>query len=91
MDWWAPIIVLSGAGSKWFKPFQNFKRFKNVQIFPNCDRSKFDIHELQKFEIKYGFEDLEKVNIFLHRNFFIFRRDLELKFREVSRFEFNRI
>jgi hypothetical protein len=44
--------------------FQNFKRFENVQIFPNFDRSKFDLPELQKFEIKYSFEDLEKWTTF---------------------------
>jgi hypothetical protein len=88
-DWWAPATFPGGVGSKRFKPFQNFKRFKNVQNFPNFDRSKFDLPELQKFEIKYGFEDLEKMNNLLHRNFFRFRRNLELKFREFSRFEFN--
>jgi hypothetical protein len=44
---------------------------------PYFDRSKFDLSELQKFEIKYEFEDLEMVNNFLHRNFFRFISDLE--------------
>jgi hypothetical protein len=40
-------------------------------------------------ELKYGFEDLEELNHFLRRSFFRFRMDLELKFREVSRLEFD--
>jgi hypothetical protein len=54
-DRWAPATILGGVGSKQFKLFQNFKWFKNVQIFSNFDRSKFDLPELQKFEIKSGF------------------------------------
>jgi hypothetical protein len=46
-------------------------------IFPNFDQSKFDLPELQKIEIKYDFEDHERMNNFLYRNFFRFRRDLE--------------
>jgi hypothetical protein len=76
-DRWAPVIVSSDAGSKRFKPFQKFKRFENIKKIPNFDRSKFDAPELQKFEIKYGFEYLEMMNNFLHPNFFKFRRDLE--------------
>jgi hypothetical protein len=45
---------------------------------------------LRKIE-KYGFEDLEEMNNFLHRNFLRFRMDLELKFREVLRLKFDRI
>jgi hypothetical protein len=44
---------------------------------------------LGKIEIKYSFEDLIEMNKFLHRNFFRFRMDLELKFREFSRLEFD--
>jgi hypothetical protein len=44
-----------------------------------------------KIEIKYGFEYLEEMNNFLHRNFLRFRMDLELKFMEVSSLEFDRI
>jgi hypothetical protein len=44
-----------------------------------------------KFEVKYGFEDLGEINNFLHRIFFRFRMDLELKFREFSRLQFDRI
>jgi hypothetical protein len=51
-------------------------KFK-IQSHSNFDRSKNDLPELQKFEIKYDFKDLEKMNNFIHRNFFIFERDCE--------------
>jgi hypothetical protein len=54
------------------KRFKNSNYSKNVQIFSNFDRSKFDLLELQKFERKYGFEDLKMMNNFLHKNFFRF-------------------
>jgi hypothetical protein len=76
-DRWDPTTVPGGMGSKRFKPFQKFKWFKNIQKFPDFDRPKFDLLELQKFEIKYGLEDIEKMNNFLHKNFFRARRDLE--------------
>jgi hypothetical protein len=44
---------------------------------------------LGKIEIKYGFEDVEVMNNFFHRNFNRFRMDLELKLREFSRLEFD--
>jgi hypothetical protein len=46
---------------------------------------------LKKFEIKYSFEVLKEMNNFLHINFFRFKMYLELKFREISRLEFDRI
>jgi hypothetical protein len=64
-------------GVKRFKPFSKFKRFKNTQTFLNFDPSQFDLLELQKFGIKYGFEYLKKMNNFLQRNFFRFGRYLE--------------
>jgi hypothetical protein len=42
-----------------------------------------------KNEIKYGFENLKEMNNFLHRNFSRFVMDLELKFKEFSRLEFD--
>jgi hypothetical protein len=48
-----------------------------IQIVSNFARQKNDLPELENFEIKYSFEDIEKMNNFLHRNFFIFGRDLE--------------
>jgi hypothetical protein len=88
-DRWAPATVSGGAGSKRFQPFQKFKQFENVQNFPNFDQSKFDLPELQKFEINYGFEDLEKMNNFLHRNFFRFRRILNKNSEKPLCLEFN--
>jgi hypothetical protein len=52
-------------------------KFKQVQIFSNCDQPKKHFPLLRKIEIKYVFEGLKKMNNFLHRNFFRFRRDLE--------------
>jgi hypothetical protein len=70
-------IVTGGTGQKWFTPFQNSNGSKMFNFFPNFDQSKFDLPELQKIKIKYGFEDPEKMNNFLYRNVFGFRRDLE--------------
>ncbi len=39
--------------------------------------------ELEKIEIKYGFEALIEGNNFLQRNLLRFRLDLQLKFREI--------
>jgi hypothetical protein len=47
-------------------------RFKNIQFFPNFDGSKFELSIFQKIIIKYGFEDVEEMNNFLHRSFFRF-------------------
>jgi hypothetical protein len=52
-------------GSKTVNPF----KFE-FQTRSNLDWSKNDVPELQKFEIKYDFEYLKKVNNVLHRNFF---------------------
>jgi hypothetical protein len=52
--------------------FQKFKLFQKHLIFSNFDRFKFDLPELQKFGIKYGFEDLEEMNNILHRSQFGF-------------------
>jgi hypothetical protein len=50
-----------------------------------------DLPEFEKFEVKYGFEDLEEMNNFLHRNFHSFGMDLELKVREFVGLEFDGI
>jgi hypothetical protein len=57
----------------------------------NFNLSKKDLPELEIFEIKYGFEDLEEMNSVLHKSFLRIIMNLELKFREVSRLEFDRI
>jgi hypothetical protein len=59
---------------------------KRVQIISNFADPKNDFPKLKIFEIKYAREDIEKMNNFFHRNFFRFRRDMEYKFREFSRF-----
>jgi hypothetical protein len=41
-----------------------------------------DLPSPKKFEIKYGCEWFEEGNNFLHRNFFRFKMDFELKFEE---------
>jgi hypothetical protein len=43
---------------------------------------------VENFEIKYGFEGFEERNNFFHRDFFIFKVDVECKFREAQGFEF---
>jgi hypothetical protein len=48
-----------------------------IQILSNFDRSNKGLPEPKKIEIKYGFEDLEKMNNFLHINFFRFGSDFE--------------
>jgi hypothetical protein len=55
----------------------NSNRFKTDQNHSNFDHLKNDLLELEKFELKYGFEDLKKVNNFLHRIFFIFGMDFK--------------
>jgi hypothetical protein len=52
-------------------------KFHLIQIGPS---------RTQKIETKYGFEDLEKMNNSLHRNFSRFGMDFSLKFRETSMF-----
>jgi hypothetical protein len=62
----------------------------------NSNVSKFGLSEkhitmLRKIKIKYGFKDLEEVNNFLHIIFLRFGMNIELKFMEFSRLEFDRI
>jgi hypothetical protein len=84
--------MLVGAGQTVFKPFQNsLSRFKQTLNHSNFNRSKKDLPELENFGLKYDSEDLEKVNNFVHRNFFRFRMNFKLKFKELSILEFDRI
>jgi hypothetical protein len=71
-----PAIVPGSAGSKRFKPFPNLNGAKTFN-FSNFDQSRRNLPELQEFEIKYSSKDLEKINKFVHRNFFRFGRDFE--------------
>jgi hypothetical protein len=81
-----------GAGQTVFEPFQNsLNQFKQTLNRSNFNQSKKELPKLKKFERKYGFEDLKEVKNFLYRICLRFRMDLELKFREISRLEFDRI
>jgi hypothetical protein len=84
-------IVRGAVGFKSNSKSIQIQWFKMIQIFPNYDRSERYFPFLGKIKIKYGFEDLKEMNNFLHRNVLRFRMDLELKFREFSRLEFDRI
>jgi hypothetical protein len=55
------------------------KSSNRLKLYSNFDCFKKDIPEIQKFEIKYGCEGFEERNNFLHRNFFRFEIDFELK------------
>jgi hypothetical protein len=68
-----PLLQSQAALKYGLNHFKNSNCFKNIQFFPNFGQSKFDLAELQKFRIKYGFEDLKETNNFLHRIFFRFR------------------
>jgi hypothetical protein len=67
---------------KWFKIISSIFKFWPIRKV---------LSVFGKIEIKFGFEDLEEMNNFLHRNFPRFEMDFALKFREVSRLEFDRI
>jgi hypothetical protein len=59
------------TGGPHYSPGQHGQRgVKLFKLFSNLKSSK-------TFGIKYGFEDLKKMNNFLLRNFFRFIRDLE--------------
>jgi hypothetical protein len=51
-----------------------FKRFQNHSSFI---RSKKDLPDLKKFEIKYGFEVFDEKNNFTYRNVSRFELDFE--------------
>jgi hypothetical protein len=48
-----------------------------IQIVSNFANLENDLLELENFEIKYDFEDIENMNNFVHIIFFRFGRDLE--------------
>jgi hypothetical protein len=52
-------------------------RFKTDPNYSNFDRLKNDFPELKQFKLKYGFDDLKKMNNFLHRSFFRFGMDFK--------------
>jgi hypothetical protein len=65
-------------------PRVNQIKFELFQTYSNLTWSKQGLLEVENFERKYGFEDIEMMNNFFHRNFFRFEVDFELKFKEVS-------
>jgi hypothetical protein len=69
----------------WFQPGKLIQTRLNLfQINSNLIRSKNDLPELEKIEIKYGCEWFEERNHFLHSNFFRFEMYFELKIWEVK-------
>jgi hypothetical protein len=64
----------------------NFQLFKKIQMIW-IDLIKRWSSRFEKFQVKYGIEGFEERKSFLHRSFFKFELDFELKFREASRFE----
>jgi hypothetical protein len=74
----APATVTGGRVKPRLNQFK-FKWFNSIQIFSNFDRSEQHIPILEKIEVKYGFEGLEEMNNFLHKNFFTFKIYFELK------------
>jgi hypothetical protein len=75
-------VSIKKSEFKWFKTNSN-----NSKLWPIRKVASL----AWKIEIKIGFQDLEEMNYFLHRNFSRFGMNLELKFTEVSRLEVDRI
>jgi hypothetical protein len=75
-DGWAPATVPGFKSPSRVKNGSHPFKFEFLAR-TNFDGSKNDLLGLQKFKIKYGFEDLEKINNFLHRNFFMLGRYFE--------------
>jgi hypothetical protein len=70
-DMWGP-----GYSTGRRRPFDSKNRIQSqtgpnhVQIVSKFNGPKKDLRDLRKIEIKYVSEDLEKMNNFIHRNFF---------------------
>jgi hypothetical protein len=73
-----------------FEYISNSNQFKLLQNLSIFDQSKSGLSCPKKFEIKYGFEALEKMNNVLHRNFFRFTMNFHWKFQEFSKLNFER-
>jgi DNA modification methylase len=70
-----------GGWARTKKGISNFQYFQIVLIFKWAKRC---LRLLKKIETKYGYDGFKERNNFLHRNFFIFRIDFELKIWEVK-------
>jgi hypothetical protein len=64
--------TVTGGGFESKEKKSNSIQFKRFQIASNFNHPKNALPELQKIKINYGFEALEKMNNFLHRNLFRF-------------------
>jgi hypothetical protein len=62
-DMWA-LATVTGSGGLNTIRFQIQTDSNQVRIVSNFDQSKNGLPELQKIEMKYGFEDLEKMITF---------------------------
>jgi hypothetical protein len=84
-DWRVGVLttVRSSDGLK-FDSNSNSNGFKQIQTVSKFDRPKRDLPKIKKIEIKYSCEGFEERNIFLHRNFFKFEINFELKFWEAK-------
>jgi hypothetical protein len=78
--------LTSGAGSI-VRPIRFSIRIKLIsnkfKFVPKFDRSKSCLPLLQKFQIKYGWKELEIRNNYSYRIFPRFGKESELKFREL--------
>jgi hypothetical protein len=83
---WAVCYGLSPVNSAFFE--LNRILSKGLELI----QLKMTFQCSNKFQIKYGCEGFQQRNNFLHRNFFIFKMDFELKFGESqSVFEFSNL
>jgi hypothetical protein len=77
--------TVPGGGSKWFEFFGMVLNI--IQTCSNLIRSKKDVLEFEKIEIKYGHQVFDERNNFPYRNFSRFERGFELKLRFLFKFE----
>jgi hypothetical protein len=78
-DWSPPPLPTAVLGGADQTRLTKFKLFENPL---NFERSNKYFPLLRKIQIKYGFEDFEDMDNFLHRNFFRFELDFDGKFRK---------
>jgi hypothetical protein len=74
--------IVPGGGSNGFEPDSNFKRIQIILKLSKVWTIQKDVPELEKIGIKYGCKFFEQANNSLHRNFFTFEMDFELKIWE---------
>jgi hypothetical protein len=66
--------------------FKYISKYSNqIQTHSNLICSKWDLPELENFEIIYGYEGFDVINNFPYRNFLRFEKDLELKIKGTCR------